>query len=95
MPKAHIQRRIDENLCVIREYLNGKFPGCLITEECVPSRYHLFIVTHGPPIKCHKLKVDWLRLCGRDCTPERTRTQLNIDSVASYMVRPGYSYYPW
>ena len=94
MPKEEVQRRIDDNLSVIREYLKGKFPGYLITEECVPNRYYLFIVTQDSPFKCHKLKVDWLRLWRRDCTPERTRSQLNIDLVASWMVRPGL-YFPW
>ena len=95
MPKEDIQRRIDDNLSVIREYLKAKFPGWIITEESVPNRYHLFIVTYGHPFKCHKLKVDWLRLWRRDNTPERTRSQLDIDAVANYMVRAGYSYYPW
>jgi hypothetical protein len=95
MPKEAVQRRIDENLSVIREYLKRQFPGCTIMEERFPSRYYMFIATHGPPFKCHKLKVDWLQLWRCDYTSERTRSQLNVDSVASCMVRARHGYYPW
>ena len=95
MPKEEIQRRIDDNLSAIRKYLRGKFPGWTITEESFPNRYHWFIVTHGSPFMCHKLKVNWVRLWRRDYTPERTRRQLNIDLVASGMVHARFGYFPW
>ena len=88
-------RRIEENLSVIRHYLQCKFPSCHISEESLPSRYYVFNVTHGTPLRSHMLKVDWSRLSQRRTTPEDLLNVLYSNYVASGMVRAGDEYYAW
>lgn len=88
-------RRIENNLATIRHYIKSKFPGCIITEHSVPSRYHMFTVTNEKLHRSYGLKVDWSRLSDSRNTPERTRLSLNSGFVASGMFCAGETMYVW
>jgi hypothetical protein len=80
------QQFIKKNLAVIRAYLKGKFPDCVITEESIPNTYHKFIVANAKIVKRYKLKVSWVRLSDRNHPPEKTRVELNRIDVAGSLV---------
>jgi len=80
------QQFIKKNLAVIRAYLKGKFPNCVITEESIPNTYHKFIVTNAKIGKSYKLKVSWNQLSQRSHTQEKTRVELNRIDIAGSLV---------
>lgn len=88
------QQFIKKNLAVIRAYLKGKFPGCVITEESTPSLYHTFTV-RDENRRNYKLKVGWPRLSDRHNTQEKTRTELGRVDVARCMIRAGDEWFYW
>ncbi|MDK2744062.1 MAG: hypothetical protein NDI90_14215 [Nitrospira sp. BO4] len=89
------QKRIKDNLAVIRLYLTSKFPDHTITEAAVPSLYHKFTVTNHTQYTRYKLKVSWPRLSDRSNTPEHTRSALDSGNVASGMMQIGDNDYYW
>ena len=97
------QRRIEDNLTVIRFYIKNHFPHYTIKESSVPSLYYKFVVTlsflrEAPNDKLHKrhrLRVECARLSDHRNTPENTRSALESGNVASGMIQAGDNDYYW
>lgn len=94
MVTSEEQQQIEENLSVIRNYLECKFPGGEITGKSGRTCY-AFIVMHGTPPRRYKLRVDCSRLSRREYTPKHTLFLLQSNYVASMMARAGPKYYTW
>lgn len=82
-------RWLEPKLETIRNYLTYRFPGYTITERACPKLYYTFTVTNKGLHKSYGLKVDWARLSEPRNTPERIRSLLTSNFVASAMVRAG------
>jgi len=104
MVDSEEQRRIEDNLTVIRFYLKDHFPLYTISETSVPSLYHEFVVTlsclseaatNDKLGKRYRLKADWRRLSDSMNTPENTRSALDSGNVASGMRQIGDNDYYW
>jgi len=95
MQGAEAEKRIEENLAVVRLYLKDQFPNYTITEMSVQNLYHMFVVTNDRLHQRHRLKVKWTRLSDHCNTTENTRSALESGNVASGMIQAGDNDYYW
>ena len=95
MQGAEAEKRIEENLAVVRLYLKDHFPNYTTTEMSVLNLYHVLVLTNDRLHQRHRLKVDWARLSDHCNTPENTRLVLESGNVTSGMIQVSDSYYYW
>ena len=92
---AESEKRIEENLAVVRLYLKDHFPNYTTTEMSVLNLYHMLVLTNDRLHQRHRLKVDWARLSDHWNTSENTRLVLESGDVASGMIQVGDRDYYW
>ena len=95
MADAEEQRRIEDNLAVVRHYLKTHFPDYTIWEMSARGRYHKFILSNDETYRRHRLTIEWARLSNPGHTPETTQAALESGDVASGMLQVGDDQYYW
>ena len=81
------QRRIGENLSVIRDYLRNHFPDYVLTELEDKRLFQEFSVMNANLGTHYKLKVLWPRLLNPRSTPTTIQAELERENVAGKMVQ--------
>jgi len=91
---ADVERR-DNNLSVIRGYLNEKFPKCDVEDRPDKPVGHWFTVTALEIHKCFKLWIDRALLEDANFTPDITKAALYSRDIADEMKTSGPEGYRW
>jgi hypothetical protein len=81
------EKRIGENLSVIREYLQKNFPNYTIQEASDLSVSYTFSVTNLEQYKSYIFKVSGSRLSDKNNIPAKTQAALERDNVAIWMIK--------
>ena len=89
--------RVEDNLVVIRDYLEENFTNYQMTEdEGTPHMYWRFTLTQlKPAYESFKLQVGWPRLADRTNTPPSITRLLDVEKVAAEMRKVRGEYFIW
>ena len=82
------EKRIQDNIQIIREYLLDQFKEFELTDGSDGHFGHWFTVSNLSTYRQHRVKVSGPRLADASNTPKRSRRQLALDDVAGRMRDP-------
>jgi hypothetical protein len=85
----------EENVAIIRAYLQGEFKGFDISEQPDYPLSYTFTVTKLKPPTQYKLKMSWPRISDGDYTPAKIKRLLINDDVAARMKAARGEYFSW
>jgi len=75
----------EENVAIIRAYLQDFFQGFELNEQRDYPLSYTFTVTRSNPPTQYKLKVSWPKISDRTNQPDKIKRLLSADDVATRM----------